>query len=307
MMQRRIESKVTKPSAPARVEHDIPAYLASDEALIHILNRYPAELLDISRYDFGQNGRVSLTPGQRGHAAGETVLDAVKNGQLCITLNGIERAHPGLWAEIRMACADFGSPLEGVKARRLTGQLVISSSTARFPCRFDASNVVVFQLRGFQRFWIYPTDESHLPQIEVEKTVTGQASGELAHNRVEDNAAWRFGVIPGEALAWPLHAPHYIENEDGLCVSVIVTYETAASRATNDIHTANSVLRRWGREIPEMQKIPFLSRVLLRIAAAAFTGLGLALRNAKPAPRVPDIARAAIEQAWQIDRRSLAA
>ena len=306
-MQRRIESNVTKPSAPARVEHDIPSYLASDEALIHILNRYPTELLDISRYDFGQNGRVTLTPGQRGRAAGETVLDAVKNGQLCITLNGIERIHPGLWGEIRMACGNFGPELEGVKARKLTAQLVISSSTARFPCRLDTSNVVIFHLRGFQRVWVYPTDETHLPQIEVEKTVTGQATGELPHNRIQDNAAWRFGVVPGEALAWPLHAPHYIENEEGLCVSVIVTYETVASRAANDIHIANSVLRRWNREIPKMQEIPFFSRIGLRVAAMAFTGLGLAMRDARPVRRVPDIARAAIEQDWQIDRRSLAA
>src|SRR5262245_45207426 len=72
IMQRRIESKVTKPATPVRVEHDIPGYLASDEALVHILNRYPAELLDITRYDFAENGKVTLTPGQRGRAEGET-------------------------------------------------------------------------------------------------------------------------------------------------------------------------------------------------------------------------------------------
>ena len=306
-MQHRIESNVTKPAVPVRVEHDIPAYLSSDEALVHILNRYPTELLDISRYDFGENGAITLTPGRRGRAAGETVLDAVRNGQLCVTLNNIERAHPGLWGEIRMACANFGSQLEGVKASRMTGRLVISSSTARFPCRFDTENAVLFHLRGFRRVWVYPTDENHLPQAEIEKTIAGQSAGDLPFNRIEDNAAWRFGVVPGEAIAWPLHAAHYSENEEGLCVSVIITYETAASRLANGAHLANNVLRRWGCRIAPLDQTSFHSRVVLRLASRVFLALGLVHPSARPAPRVIDTARCAIEQDWQIERRSLAA
>jgi hypothetical protein len=305
-MQHRIEENVTKPAIPVRVEHDIPAYLSSDEALVHILNRYPAELVDISRYDFGDNGNIVWTAGQRGHAAGETVLDAVKSGQLCLTLNDIETAHPGLWAEVRLAVAGL-DPLFERKAGKMTGQLVISSSTARFPCRFGTANVVLFHLRGFQRVWVYPTDEIHLPQTSIEQTVAGETSGDLPRNRIEDSAAWRFGVVPGEALAWPLHAPHYSENEEGLCVSVMLTYETAASRFANGVHLANGVLRRWGHEIPRFEETPLLQRVFLRLASIAFSAFGLARRDAKPARQGVDTARCAIEQDWQIDRRSLAA
>jgi hypothetical protein len=305
IMQHRIEENVTKPAIPVRVEHDIPTYLSSDEALIHILNRYPAELIDISRYDFGESDKIVWTPGQRGHAAGETVLDAVRNGQLCVTLNNIENAHPGLWAEVRLAFAGLDPRFER-KASKLTGRLVISSSTARFPCRFDTDNVVLFHLRGFQRVWVYPTDEIHLPQTKIETTLAG-ASSDLPRNRVEDNAAWRFGIVPGEALAWPLHAPHYSENEEGLCVSVIVTYETAASRVVNGVHLANSVRRRWGHKIPRLEETSNLQRIFLWLESFAFAPLGLVPRDAKAVRQVVDPARCAIEQDWQIDRRSLTA
>ena len=45
-MARLVESKVTKLEAPKAIEHNLPPYLASDEALIHALNRYPAGLVD---------------------------------------------------------------------------------------------------------------------------------------------------------------------------------------------------------------------------------------------------------------------
>lgn len=305
-MQHRIESNVTKPAIPVRVEHEIPAYLSSDEALVHTLNRYPAELLDITRYDFTGNGKMTLTPGQRGQAAGETVLDAVKTGQLCLTLNNVEIAHPGLWAEIRQACASLDPQFE-TKAHKVTARLIVSSATARFPCRFELANVVLFHLRGFQRVWVYPTDETHLPQTEIEKTVARQASGDLPHNRIEDNAAWRFGIVPGEALAWPLHAPHYSENEEGLCVSVIVSYETADSRFANRIHLANSVLRRFGRSIPRLDETPVFSRAVRWLASFAFSAAGLVQRDVKPAKHVLDTARCALEHDWRIDRRRLAA
>jgi hypothetical protein len=247
-----------------------------------------------------------VTPGQRGQAAAETILDAVKTGQLCLTFNNLESAHPGLWAEIRMALANLDPQLEA-GAGRLTARLVVSSSSARLPCRFEADNTVLFHLRGFQRVWVYPGDELHLPQIEVEKTIAGQASGCLPHNRIEDNAAWRFGVVPGEAIAWPLHAPHYAENEEGLCVSVFVTYETAASRETNGVHLLNGMLRRWRLEIPRLAETSATRRRLLWLAYRVASAFGLVSTSATPPRNVVDAARAAIEQDWQIERRSLAA
>jgi hypothetical protein len=304
-MQHRIESNVTKPAIPVRVEHDIPAYLASDEALIHALSRYPARMVEVSRYDFRQSGSVAWTRGQRGNADAATVLDAVKTGQLRVVLRDLQTMHPGLWAEIRLALARLDPEFE-INAENLLARLVISSATACTPCRFDTKNVLTFQLRGFQRMWVYPTDEAHLPQSEVEATAAGQASGRLPQNRVEDSAAWRFGVVPGEALSWPLHSPYYSENEEGLCVSVMVTYDTASSRFTNRLHLANNVLRQWGQEVARLDTMPRLQQRLLWLASfplLAISSFDGAFRRSR---KVTDLIPCAVEQDWKTDRSLVA-
>jgi hypothetical protein len=296
---------MTKPTAPVRVEHDIPSYLSSDEALIHALNRYPSDLLDISRFDFDENGKVVLTPGWRGRAAGETVLDAVRNGQLCVSLREIETAHPGLWGEIEMALGQL-APQTFAKARKLTGDLILSSSTARFPYSFDPANTMLFHLRGVRRVWIYPKTEDFLPQETEEKIIVGESGRELPGVRAKDQEAWRFDIVPGEALAWPLHAPHRIENDEGLCVSVVVKFETPDSAITNGALLANSVLRRWNWEVPDVDKTSPAIRAGLWASSLVFTGLGLVeQKNAEAKPERRKTPRFPLEQEWRIERRSL--
>lgn len=261
-MARLVESKVTKLDAPKVIEHNLPPYLASDEALIHALNRYPAGLVDA-------NGKVSLGFDETGHADGEGVLEAIKAGRLSITLRHVEEAHPGLWAEALVSLHRFARGLGIRSPGKLTGQLVISSAEADAPCDFASTGVVLFHLRGVKRVWVYPTNETFLPQTTLEAVISGASSVQLAGSSLHDAAAWRFDLVPGEALAAPLYAPHRIENQEGLCVTLVLTYETAESRITNGAHIANSVRRRRGRKIASMDKTPFIARALLWQASLA--------------------------------------
>jgi hypothetical protein len=276
-MARLVESKVTKLTAPKVVEHALPPYLASDDALIHALNRYPGKLLD-------SNGRVSLGFDEQDHADGEGILDAVKAGKLSVTLRNVEQAHPGLWAE---ALASFRSLAPGLGARgagKLSGQLILSSADASAPVDFASTGAVMFHLRGVKRVWVYPANETFLPQATLESILSG-ASAELPNSPLHDAGAWRFDLVPGEALATPLHAPHRVENQEDLCVTLVLTYETADARITNGAHIANSVLRRKGRKVASMDKTPFIARAALATAAGALRLTGLAKK------RPPRIAR----------------
>jgi hypothetical protein len=111
-----------------------------------------------------------------------------------------------------------------------------------------------------------------------------------------DGAAWRFDVVPGEALAWPLYAPHRVENQEGLCVSLSMDYQTWGSRITTGAHRANGVLRRWGRKIAPMQKTPWIKRAALWAASIAFTRLGLVKNNIKDFRRTFDVADGSTSQ-----------
>jgi hypothetical protein len=291
-MARLVESKVTKPAplkAPKAIEHDLPPYLASDEALIHALNRYPPGLVDA-------NGQVSLGFDETGHADGEGVLAAIKAGRLSLTLRNVQEAHPGLWAEALASFLRLAPTLGIRKPGKLSGQLVLSSAQAHAPYDFASTGVAVFHLRGVKRVWVYPINDVSLPQAMMEAVISGAASApEFAHTRLQDASAWRFDIVPGEALAMPLYAPHRIENQEDICVTLVLTYETAESRITNGAHIANSVLRRHGRKVASMSKTPFIARALLWQASLAFRAVGITKKRPTRIAREFVVADPAVE------------
>lgn len=77
---------------------------------------------------------------------------------------------------------------------------------------------------------------------------------ELTYSRIMDGAAWRFDVVPGEAITWPLPAPHRVENQEALCVSLSMDYKAWGSRITTGAHRANGVCRRWAKRLGRWQK-----------------------------------------------------
>ncbi len=294
-MTRTIESNMTGVAVPTAVDHDIPAYLTSDEALIHILDRYPEHIFDINRYEFDAEGQVSLTTGTRGDSSGRAVLDAIKAGKLWVNLRSCEDAHPGLWAEVMLAFGklqpELGVAQKGLKsARKMTGQLILSSPVTRVPFHFDAAGVVLFHLRGVKRIWVYPTTETFVPQEAMEKVIMRTTTEELPYQRIMDGQAYRFDIAPGQALTWPLYAPHRVENQEGLCVSLSMDYQTWASRITTGAHRANGVLRQRGWTIKPMAKTGWAERTLLWAAWLAFTRLGLVENNIKDIARTFDVA-----------------
>jgi len=289
-MTRTVESNMTGVQVPTAVDHDIPLYLASDEALIHLLDRYPAHLFDINRYEFDANGQVTLATGSRGEASGRAVLEAIKAGRLWVNLRSCEDAHPGLWAEVMLAFGKLPPELADAGARKLTGQLILSSPATRVPYHFDAAGVVLFHLRGVKRVWVYPDTEAFLPQADMEKVIMRTTAEDMPYQRMMDGAAYRFDIAPGQALTWPLYAPHRVENQEGLCVSLSMDYQTWASRITTGAHRANGVLRSRGWTIKPMAETNWPHRALLWAASLAFTRLGLVKNNIKDFERSFDVA-----------------
>lgn len=292
-MTRPLEQRMTGLAAPALIDHDVPAYLASDDALIHLLDRYLADLIDINVYSFDIDGQVSLATGSRGQADGRAVLQAIKAGRLWVNLRSCETAHPGLWAEVQRAFAPLAAQLGASNARKMTGQLIISSPAARVPFHFDAAGVVLFHLRGVKRVWVYPTTEAFLPQDAMEKVIMRTTTEELPYQRIMDGAAWRFDIAPGQALTWPLYAPHRVENQEGLCVSLSMDYQTWASRITTGAHRANGVLRSRGWTIRPMAETSWPHRAALWAASLAFKRLGLVKNNIQDFERSFEVADAA--------------
>jgi len=219
---------------------------AEDAALAALLDRYPAELFDINLYDYDDEGQVSLRTGARGRLDGAQLLEAIQQGRLWVNLRGVETGWPELWAAAMAEFQKIQATYPGLKAVKNAGQLILSSPKARVPYHFDAAGVVLFHLRGRKRIFVYPGDEAHLPERSMEQVVARQTTEELPYSCAFEADARIMDLEPGQALTWPLYAPHRVENLDRFCVSLSMDFQTWPSRFRNGALYANAVMRSRG-------------------------------------------------------------
>lgn len=219
---------------------------AEDAALAEVLDRYPAELFDINLYDYDDEGQVSLRTGARGRLDGGQLLEAIQQGRLWVSLRGVETGWPELWAAAMAEYRQIQQTYPGLKAVKNAGQLILSSPKARVPYHFDAAGVVLFHLRGRKRIFVYPGDEAHLPERNMEQVVARQTTEELPYTLAFEDDARIMDLEPGQALTWPLYAPHRVENLDRFCVSLSMDFQTWPSRFRNGALYTNAVVRSQG-------------------------------------------------------------
>jgi hypothetical protein len=259
--------------------------LASDEALASLLDRYPAELLDINLYDYDEEGQVTLRTGARGKLNGAGLLEAIQAGRLWVNMRDIQTGWPELWAAASEDFYHIEAQFPGLKAIKRAGQLILSSPKARVPYHFDAAGVVLFHMRGRKRIFVYPGDEAHLPEKHMELVVAKQTTEEVPYRLGFEEDARIIDLEAGQALTWPLYAPHRVENLDRFCVSLSMDFQTWSTRLRNGALYTNAVVRRRGGKprTTDTMGVPEL---------AARWATSLALKKAGLMPnRIADIER----------------
>lgn len=268
---------------------------ASDAALSSLLDRYPADLFDINLYDYDDAGQVSLRTGARGRLSGENLLAAIKQGRLWVNLREVERGWPELWDAALADYRRIAAAYPGLKAVNHGGQLILSSPKARVPYHFDAAGVVLFHMRGRKRVFVYPGDEAHLPETAMEQVVARQTTEELPYTRDFEADARIVDLEPGQALTWPIYAPHRVENLDRFCVSLSMDFQTWTSRMRNGALYVNAVARsRGGRPRPTDRMgagelaARWVAALALRRAGALRSRLGEFRREFEPSLGAPD-------------------
>lgn len=227
--------------------HSLNAQGFADDAWLEaLLDRCPADLFDINLYDYDDEGQVSLRTGARGRLSGGELLAAIKAGRLWVNIRSAQEAAPDLWAAAMAEFARIQTSYPGMRAVTNAGQLILSSPKARVPYHFDPAGVVLFHLRGRKRVFVYPGDEAHLPERCMEQVVARQTTEELPYVRAFEADAAVIDLEPGQALTWPLYAPHRVENLDRFCVSLSMDFQTWPSRWRNGALYANAVARARG-------------------------------------------------------------
>ncbi|MNT23564.1 hypothetical protein D3C72_1589850 [compost metagenome] len=187
-----------------------------------------------------------MRTGARGRLDGAQLLEAIQQGRLWVNLRDVETGWPELWAAAMAEFKKVEAAYPGLKAVKNAGQLILSSPKARVPYHFDAAGVVLFHLRGRKRIFVYPGDEGHLPERNMEQVVARQTTEELPYTLAFEDDAHVVDLEPGQALTWPLYAPHRVENLDRFCVSLSMDFQTWPSRFRNGALYTNAVMRSRG-------------------------------------------------------------
>jgi hypothetical protein len=261
---------------PVKFRHGLgETDLFTDEALVRLLDRWPHELYDINLFDFDDEGNAILQTGVRGRASGDKVLEGIKEGRVWVQLRRADQGYPELGAAMRAAFDGIAGQARGFSPLNLNAQLIMSAPQAKVAFHVDAPGVILFHMRGQKRLWVYPNDEAHMPQAQMENIALKQQTEDLPYARRMDAAAEVFDLTPGDALSWPLHSPHRIENLGAFNVSLSVDYQTWRSRIVNGAHYANGLMRRAGLPVARMDRTPMAARAALWAAHLALKRLSL--------------------------------
>lgn len=235
--------------------------LFEDERLAALIERYPTEQMDINLFDYDEDGQSHARFGVRAKLSGAELLEGVKQGRVWLQLRGVEAHDRELAGIIRDVFAGVALQAPGFEPLQLNGQLIMSGPQTKVPFHVDPPGVCLFHLRGRKRIWIYPSDEVHMSQRGLEDIVLKQTTEDLYFKREWDNDARVFDLEPGTAVAWPLHAPHRIENQGVFNVSLSIDYETWHTRFANGAYYTTGVLRRWKLPVAPVRQTPKLGRV----------------------------------------------
>jgi hypothetical protein len=218
----------------------------NDLSLAALLNRHPRELCDFCTMGEDPADRQSWRAGDAGMLDGQHLLEAVRAGKLWINLREAMNVDPvfkplfdRLMTQLKDLNPDF-NPL------RAYGGILISSPRAQVFYHADVSETLLLHVRGKKRFRIYPPRAPWLEDKALEDILHMDQTEDVPFEPCWDADAALIDLEPGDFISWPLHAPHRVENLEGLNVSVTCEIVTKDSLMNNAVHHANGAMRRMG-------------------------------------------------------------
>ena len=131
--------------------------------------------------------------------------------------------------------------------RKREGFIFISSPGSVTPYHLDPEYNFLLQIRGSKTVHIWnPDDPMVLTDEELEDFFTSEEQKNLQFKGDCEQRASVFDLTPGRGLHFPVTAPHWVQNGDGISVSFSITFQTPASERRAVVYGVNAALRRRG-------------------------------------------------------------
>ncbi len=245
----------------------------SDEGLIDLINSYPEESLEVFTMGHNPCDPSEWALGRRNNLDGRQLLDAVKNGRVWLNLRKTNSAVP---ATQKICDALFGEIKEktGVGTMKHDIGLLISSPNAQVYYHADMPLVMLVQLRGIKKVYLYPPKSPYIKDSELEALALRAKDENLSFDADFDKDAFVHDLKPGEFLTWKQNAPHRIVNHDCVNVSLSIEFMTTKAAWRANVLYANGCLRRFFGLNPSIEKSNKIIEIFKVVYARIIKAMG---------------------------------
>lgn len=247
--------------------------LFTDEALIRLMDKHPMDKLDVCSMSSDSDPEYPnqfMTGDFRG-VPSKTLLEAAKAGRIFMNLRNAMNIHPE-YTDLLDQMFGGISEQTGFENFKAKGSILVSSPISQTPYHFDKTETILWHVRGKKRMYIYPMTPKFIPDEAYEATAVSYRVDDLPYDETFDAAAQIYDLEPGQAVAWPLNAPHRVDN-GSFCVSVTTEYSTRECVIKNNNMVANAALRGKFGIKPSFSHDGSIKRLVK-------AGMGVALRRA---------------------------
>lgn len=220
--------------------HESPLF--GDDSLAELIERMPRSSYELVLTSQGNEAR-KWREGDVGDLSGRQVIDAIAEGSMWLNLREVQSHHAGFAALLDRAYGEMKAHVPGFDPRDIKMGILISSPRVRVHYHCDLPGQMLWQIRGRKRVYLYPTHPPFLDDRAIEDIAYAAVEFRLPYESSFDASAAVFDIGPGQMLTWPQNAPHRIDNEDGLSVSVTTEFYTEPQKRSQQVHLANAVLR----------------------------------------------------------------
>jgi hypothetical protein len=121
--------------------------------------------------------------------------------------------------------------------------LLISSPRSQVHYHADLPGQALLQIAGRKRLYLYPAEAPFISRELLEKIAVFDLELDIPYQSWFDEYALTYDLEPGQIVYWPTNAPHRVENQDCLNISLTLDFLTDPIRRAQIVSLANGLLR----------------------------------------------------------------
>lgn len=249
-------------------------------ALARLAQRIPK----IEGFVYWQNGKVKVNEKWGSNPAPrlslEETIDGIAHNDSLVILKHAEQdtVYGPVLREILQRIWSFTSP--EAQADIVLGESLIflNSPNRKTAYHMDLESNFLLQIAGVKQCHVFDcTDRTLTPHVELENHCGGDHNGAV-YKPDREKEAHCHRLLPGYGVHFPSTAPHWVQNEGDVSVSININYDLISlHHRLSRVYRVNKTLRRIGITPTDPGRSPLLDTLKRNVSA----GVGSVLRIAR--------------------------